>query len=894
MIEGEFMLYRAQIPVSGQINKCVSPPMKATQLNARNLVDIIDRYKNDICADDVDKAILCTDDIEPFIKYKYPILRLRYLCEIEDLPKKLYIMTTVLLFHCCCNSRTGEVDADICDQMDEVEQEIILKFCERLSDMEVTVNNVERAVTDAFELVANIKALPPSQPEKMPESDSLDSLISESPINISYTDNLPTDIKFKSSVTVLPSAVTDTSTYSDVAEHHTKYIEREGEKEMFDGQDLNIFKVEKDDELEKDSSEIKPRCQPDCDCTRCSAEGPCCGDPGSSMKECDQPAPEDVKVVQFEFNWVMYSIIVGVVMMLILVIVLSTATFFTEDVKTIDIERLVVEARIYLPNAWQCVNSLCQKMYQPIYVDNVYTSHSRCVLICMGPQLWPYPIGYTYFSKQIAALATNKLEYKFQSVPSETVHQYLAEAFKLFIAELAKLERIATSTNETKDLVVRKMNIQIDVEADQDPRLRLNTEEAYSLKIELVKNQVMIKVSSASFCGVRHGLETLTQLILLDQTTGYLITLTKVVIKDAPSYKYRGLMIDTGRNYIPVNDLMRTIDGMSSCKLNTFHWRISDVTSFPLYLPKLPQLFEYGGYDRSKVYTKDDVKTLVKRAKIRGIRVVIEVAAPGPVGRPWSWSSDVSCPIKNKDNFTCDNHLCLRMKMKDSLLDVLQIIYSEILEMTNIDDVFHLSDGIFSLSNCYLLIEEREGFLDKALDRLKIANKGFLPTLPVIWFTTHLTRDFEAKTWERLGVQLNEWQPSSDQYLGKFKVIHSSKWDLSCEMKKQRCRRYRTWQEMYGWKSWRNIEVFTIEGGETILWTDLVDTSNLDNHLWPRAAAVAERLWSDIVINSSASGPVYVRLDHQRWRMLLRGVKVQPVWPVWCSFNPGSCLSKLR
>lgn len=30
---------------------------------------------------------------------------------------------------------------------------------------------------------------------------------------------------------------------------------------------------------------------------------------------------------------------------------------------------------------------------------------------------------------------------------------------------------------------------------------------------------------------------------------------------------------------------------------------------------------------------------------------------------------------------------------------------------------------------------------------------------------------------------------------------------------------------MYAWKSWRNIDVFTIEGGETLLWTDLVDSS---------------------------------------------------------------------
>lgn len=347
------------------------------------------------------------------------------------------------------------------------------------------------------------------------------------------------------------------------------------------------------------------------------------------------------------------------------------------------------------------------------------------------------PIGYTYFSKKIVVLATNKLEYKFQSIPSDIVHQYLAEAFKLFIGDLARLERMHSKTDknvavETEDLKVKKMNIQIDVDTDPDPRLRINTDESYSIKIETT-NIVKINLTAASFCGIRHALETLSQMILLDQNTGNLITVSNAAIKDAPSYKYRGLMIDTGRNYIPVSDLMRTIDAMATCKLNTFHWRITDSASFPLLLPKLSNLFEFGAYSRQMVYTKEDIKSVVNRAGIRGIRVLIEVAVPGPVGRAWSWSNDATCPKKN-DRKTCDNVLCTRLKMQDPVFDVLQHIYSEIIEMTGVEDIFHLSDSIFSLSNCYYLIDEREGFLEKAIDRLRLANKGFLPKLPVIWF----------------------------------------------------------------------------------------------------------------------------------------------------------------
>ncbi|CAK1594861.1 unnamed protein product [Parnassius mnemosyne] len=604
----------------------------------------------------------------------------------------------------------------------------------------------------------------------------------------------------------------------------------------------------------------------------------------------------------------LYCALAGMILLAILIVLLCSMPLWDRsmpeetlnEVKTTDSlksKRLVKQNRSSAVEwQWQCRNHFCLKTHAYTNVT-MYSSLSRCTLLCMGPQLWPYPIGYTHFGKTIIALTMTNLEYKFQSVPSEVVHHYLAEAFKLFLKGLSRLEKMHKKyKNETEetDLPIKRISVQMEVETDPDPRIRLNTEEAYMLKFETVGSRVNIKVTSASFCGVRHGLETLSQLILLDQASGYLITLSEITIKDAPSYRYRGLMLDTGRNYIPVSDIMRTIDAMASCKLNTFHWRISSDTSFPLQLAKLPLLFEYGAYDRKMVYTKANVQAVVRKAGLRGIRVLIEVTAPGPVGRPWSWLPEATCPRKT-DNYTCDNILCTRLLMESSVFDKLQILYSEILEMTGVDDIFHLSDGMFSMTNCYQLINDRDGFLDKTLERLKMANKGFSPKLPIIWYTPHLMKDYEAKTWERLGVQLNDLDPNpGEHYLGKFRVIHSTKWDLSCEMRKQRCIKYRTWQEMYAWKSWRNVEVFTIEGGEAVLWTDLVSSGNLDNLLWPRAAAVAERLWSDMVANSSANRFVYMRLDTHRWRMLLRGIKVQPIWPAWCSLNPSACLGKIH
>lgn len=67
---------------------------------------------------------------------------------------------------------------------------------------------------------------------------------------------------------------------------------------------------------------------------------------------------------------------------------------------------------------------------------------------------------------------------------------------------------------------------------------------------------------------------------------------------------------------------------------------------------------------------------------------------------------------------------------------------------------------------------------------------GFLPKLPIVWYSDHL-RNGESISWDKYGVQLYEWPEGADSLLRHYKLIHSSKWDLSCQMKKNRCYRYR-------------------------------------------------------------------------------------------------------
>jgi hexosaminidase len=114
-----------------------------------------------------------------------------------------------------------------------------------------------------------------------------------------------------------------------------------------------------------------------------------------------------------------------------------------------------------------------------------------------------------------------------------------------------------------------------------------------------------------------------------------------VKIEDAPTFPYRGVMLDTARNYYTVEDILRTIDGMSYNKLNVFHWHITDSQSFPLQLETVPELGSKGAYTlHGKLlgYTKKDVKRIISYARERGVRIIPELDMPAHTA---SWGKGI-------------------------------------------------------------------------------------------------------------------------------------------------------------------------------------------------------------------------------------------------------------
>lgn len=141
----------------------------------------------------------------------------------------------------------------------------------------------------------------------------------------------------------------------------------------------------------------------------------------------------------------------------------------------------------------------------------------------------------------------------------------------------------------------------------------------------------MAKIDAESVYGAHYGLETLSQLIVFDEAEGKVKMLSEASIEDAPFFPHRGVLIDSARNFISVESIKLTLEAMTANKLNRLHWHISDSQAFPLLLPKLPQLAQRSVTSPRAVYTKANVKDILRFANERGVTIIPEIDAPSHV-----------------------------------------------------------------------------------------------------------------------------------------------------------------------------------------------------------------------------------------------------------------------
>jgi hexosaminidase len=130
-------------------------------------------------------------------------------------------------------------------------------------------------------------------------------------------------------------------------------------------------------------------------------------------------------------------------------------------------------------------------------------------------------------------------------------------------------------------------------------------------------------------------------------------TAPRLQVRDVPRFRWRGLMLDVSRHFMPKEDVMKFIDVMASLKFNTFHWHLTDDQGWRLEIRKYPKLTEVGAWREETVvghmsdyrrknlpyvfdgkrhggfYTQDDIREVVAYAAERHITIIPEIDMPG-------------------------------------------------------------------------------------------------------------------------------------------------------------------------------------------------------------------------------------------------------------------------
>ncbi|HXP07769.1 MAG TPA: family 20 glycosylhydrolase, partial [Acidobacteriaceae bacterium] len=145
-------------------------------------------------------------------------------------------------------------------------------------------------------------------------------------------------------------------------------------------------------------------------------------------------------------------------------------------------------------------------------------------------------------------------------------------------------------------------------------------DESYSLDIQ----DNAVTLSAQTDFGAMHGMETILQLVD-SSSAGYF--LPALHISDSPRFPWRGLMLDPGRHFLPVANVLRTLNAMAALKMNVLHLHLTEDQGFRIESKRYPKLQEFGS--EGKYYTQDEIRQIVQYATDRGIRVVPEFDMPG-------------------------------------------------------------------------------------------------------------------------------------------------------------------------------------------------------------------------------------------------------------------------
>ncbi|MBQ4864026.1 carbohydate-binding domain-containing protein [Pseudoalteromonas sp. MMG013] len=261
-------------------------------------------------------------------------------------------------------------------------------------------------------------------------------------------------------------------------------------------------------------------------------------------------------------------------------------------------------------------------------------------------------------------------------------------------------------------------------------------EQAYTLKI----SAQAVNIEAATEQGAFYALQSLIGLLNIETHT-----LPQVDITDAPHYMFRGLHIDSARNFRSKQFILETITHMASYKLNRLHLHLADDEGWRLEIAGLPELTEVGAtrcFDLSEqrcllpqlgagnapdasingFYSRQDYIDILQHAKRHHVEVIPSLDMPGH-----SRAAIVSMEARFE-----------RLMAQNLERDALKYRLVEPQDLTRYRSIQHYSDN--TLNVC---LEQTYQFIDKVLTEVQALHEAAEVPLK----TYHIGADETAGAW---------------------------------------------------------------------------------------------------------------------------------------------------
>ncbi|XP_074310623.1 beta-hexosaminidase 3 [Silene latifolia] len=440
-----------------------------------------------------------------------------------------------------------------------------------------------------------------------------------------------------------------------------------------------------------------------------------------------------------------------------------------------------------------------------------------------------------------------------------------------------------------QSVFLKGVNVVVHSSSDE---LHYDVDESYNLSVPVAGSgkPAFASIEANTVYGALHGLQTFSQICEYNIRTRLVeIRFVPWTVIDEPRFPYRGLLIDTARHYLPLPVIKNVIDSMAYAKLNVLHWHIVDTQSFPLEIPSYPKIWN-GAYSASERYTMDDAAEIVRHAQRRGINVLAEIDVPGHAsawgnGYPALWPS-AACkePLDVSNEFT---------------FQVINGILSDFSKVFKYKFVHLGGDEVDT--GCWATTPHVARWLRRNKMNGDQAYEYFVLRAQKI----ALSHGYEIINWEEtfnnFGKKLDR-KTVVHNWLGGGVAQEVTAAGLRCIVSNQD-KWYldhvdTTWDKFYMNEPLTNItnpkHQNLVIGGEVCMWGEHVDGSDIQQTIWPRAAAAAERLWTAYDQLATNPSKVARRLSHFRCLLNQRGIAAAPLFGSGRAApdEPGSCFKQ--